>query len=265
MVLESITLDVLTLDRMALLLAIIMIGTYFQTVTGFGLGIIVIGAATAFELTSVAIMAAVVSLVTLANCAFALPGSMKLVEWKSVRLVVIGVLPGVVAGVVLLEYLSHSAASILQCLVGVMIVYSGLNVMLRPAVRTERSGDTSFFVSGFSSGLTGGLFGMAGPLLVYQFYRQPFDIITIRNMLLVVFACTSASRSMFVGVQGQLNTDIWLLTAASLPIVTLTTYLGRRFPPPFSAETMRRIVFGLLMAIGIYLIFQSFGEMNVSG
>ena len=256
--LDSIALGAMTLDKVVILLAIIMVGTYFQTVTGFGLGIIVIGAATAFELTSVAIMAAVVSLVTLANCAFALPGSTKLVEWKSVRLVVIGVMPGVVAGVVLLEYLSHSAASVLQCLVGVMIVYSGLNFMLRPAVRAERSGDTSFFVSGFSSGLTGGLFGMAGPPLVYQFYRQPFDITTIRNMLLVVFACTSASRSVFVGVQGQLNTEIVLLTAVSLPIVTLTTYLGRRFPPPFSAETMRRIVFGLLMAIGIYLILSVF-------
>nr|WP_261396913.1 sulfite exporter TauE/SafE family protein [Photobacterium rosenbergii] len=252
MVLESIT-----LEGIAMLLAIIMVGTYFQTVTGFGLGIIVIGASTAFGLTSVAIMAAVVSLVTLANCAFALPGSTKCIEWKSVRLVVIGVLPGVVAGVVLLEYLSHSAASVLQCLVGVMIVYSGLNFMLRPSVRAERSGDTSFFVSGFSSGLTGGLFGMAGPPLVYQFYRQPFDITTIRNKLLVVFACTSASRSVFVGVQGQLNMEILLLTAVSLPIVTLTTYLGRRFPPPFSAETMRRIVFGLLMVIGSYLILSA--------
>lgn len=252
MVLESIS-----LEGIAMLLAIIMVGTYFQTVTGFGLGIIVIGASTAFGLTSVAIMAAVVSLVTLANCAFALPGSTKCIEWKSVRLVVIGVLPGVVAGVVLLEYLSHSAASVLQCLVGVMIVYSGLNFMLRPSVRAERSGDTSFFVSGFSSGLTGGLFGMAGPPLVYQFYRQPFDITTIRNMLLVVFACTSASRSVFVGVQGQLSAEILFLTAVSLPIVTLTTYLGRRFPPPFSAETMRRIVFGLLMVIGSYLILSA--------
>ncbi|PSW21730.1 sulfite exporter TauE/SafE family protein [Photobacterium sanctipauli] len=244
----------MAIENLFLLLAVIMVGTYFQTVTGFGLGIIAIGAATAFELTTVAIMAAVVSLVTLANCAFALPGATRKLDWKAVRAVVIGVLPGVVVGVMLLEFLSYSAASALQCLVGIMIVYSGVNFMLRPAQQSERSGDTSFFVSGFGSGLTGGLFGMAGPPLVYQFYRQPFDIGIIRNMLLVVFACTSASRSMFIGVQGQLSQEILILTAVALPVVTITTFLGRRFPPPFSATTMRRAVFSLLMVIGVYLI-----------
>ncbi|MGF1700844.1 sulfite exporter TauE/SafE family protein [Photobacterium makurazakiensis] len=253
----------MTIDNLLLLLTIIMVGTYFQTVTGFGLGIIAIGATTAFELTTVAIMAAVVSLITLANCAFALPGATRTVDWKAVRAVVIGVLPGVVAGVLLLEFLSYSAASVLQCLVGIMIVYSGINFMLRPKQQTERSGNTSFFVSGFGSGLTGGLFGMAGPPLVYQFYRQPFDIHIIRNMLLVVFACTSASRSVFIGVQGQLNTEILLLSAIALPVVSLTTYLGRRFPPPFSAETMRRMVFSLLMVIGLYLTVSAIQTMLV--
>ena len=95
---------------------------------------------------------------------------------------------------------------------------------------------------------------MAGPPLVYQFYRQPFDIKTIRNMLLVVFACTSASRSLFIGAQGKLDTEILLLAAVALPVVTLTTFVGRRYPPPFSADTMRRLVFTVLMLIGVYLI-----------
>lgn len=241
-------------ETLLALLAIIMVGTYFQTVTGFGLGIIVIGATSALDLTTVAVIAAVVSLVTLANCAVALPGATRQIDWRAVRAVAVGVLPGVIAGVLLLEFLSYSAATLLQGLLGVMIVYSGLNFLMRPSQKEVRSGDTSFVVSGFSSGLTGGLFGMAGPPLVYQFYRQPFDIKTIRNMLLVVFACTSASRSLFIGAQGKLDMEILLLTAIALPVVTLTTFVGRRYPPPFSADTMRRLVFTVLMLIGIYLI-----------
>ncbi len=155
----------------------------------------------------------------------------------------------------LLEFLSYSAANLLQGLLGIMIVYSGLNFLIRPAQKEVRSGNTSFVVSGFSSGLTGGLFGMAGPPLVYQFYRQPFDIKMIRNMLLVVFACSSASRSLFIGAQGKLDTEILVLAATALPVVTLTTLIGRRYPPPpLSAMTMQRLVFIILMLIGMYLI-----------
>ncbi|UTV26607.1 sulfite exporter TauE/SafE family protein [Photobacterium atrarenae] len=241
-------------ETLLILLAIIMVGTYFQTVTGFGLGIIVVGATSALDLTTVAVIAAVVSLVTLVNCAVALPGAAKQMDWCAVSAVVLGVLPGIGAGVWLLELLSQSATSLLQGLLGGMIVYSAVNFLLRPAQKTVRSGHPSFVVSGFGSGLTGGLFGMAGPPLIYQFYRQPFELTTIRNMLLISFAFTSATRSLLIGVQGQLSMDIVLLAGIAVPVVMISTILARRFPPPLSAAAMRRMVFGLLMLIGLYLI-----------
>ena len=239
------------------LLALIMIGTYFQTVTGFGLGIIVIGAATALDLASVHMSAAVVSLVTLVNCAIALPGARKHIDWQAIKFVLIGVVPGIIIGVLLLGLLSASATNMLQGLLGSMIVYSGLSLFLSPQKQTTRSGNMSFLVSGLGSGLTGGMFGMSGPPIVYQFYRQPFEINVIRNMLLAVFVCTSASRSLFVGVQGELDQDILLLSACALPVVALSTVLGRRFPPPLSQQAMRRMVFFILMLIGLYLIVKA--------
>lgn len=245
-------------ETLLALVTIIMVGTYFQTVTGFGLGIIVIGGSSALDLATVAVMAAVVSLVTVVNCAVALPGATKQIDWRAIGAVAIGAIPGIITGVLLLELLSASATSILQGLLGIMVVYSGLSFLISPTKKTERTGDTSFFVSGFSSGLTGGLFGMGGPPLVYQLYRQPFDIKKIRNMLLVIFACTSVFRSVFIGIQGQLNADILLLTAFALPAVTLMTFVGRRFPPPLSADAMRRVVFSVLMLIGISLMTSAY-------
>lgn len=55
-------------------LAIMGVAGYLHTVTGFGLGMIVMGAAGGLGIASVPVLAAVVSLVTLVNSAVALPG-----------------------------------------------------------------------------------------------------------------------------------------------------------------------------------------------
>ncbi|MEC4726987.1 sulfite exporter TauE/SafE family protein [Shewanella sp. D64] len=238
-----------------LLLLIIVIGTYFQTSTGFGLGIIVTGAATALGLADLSFIAAVVSLITLVNCAFSLPGSIKQLDWRAVYVTGIAVIPGVIIGVVILTYLSDFATHVLQLLLGLMIIISGISSILgtKNSELKTRSNDASFFISGLASGFTGGLFGMAGPPLVFHFYRQPFPMMTIRNMLLLLFACTSATRSGFLAYQGLLTSEVLMLSALALPLVSATTLLARRYPPPLSADAMRYLVFALLMLLGGYL------------
>ena len=96
------------------ILATIAIGTYFQTVTGFGLGIIVIGLTVSLNLVSLPVIAAVVSIVTLFNCLVALVGKPLKGELKIMLALVVGIVPGVMAGVYLLDELSASATSIMR-------------------------------------------------------------------------------------------------------------------------------------------------------
>ena len=138
------------------ILATIALGTYFQTVTGFGLGIIVIGLTVSLNLVSINVIAAVVSIVTLFNCLVALMGKPLLGELKILVVLVLGIIPGVSLGVFLLGELSESATHILRALLGAMVLFAGLSFMFKPKTRTERSATLSFFVSGFSSGLAGG-------------------------------------------------------------------------------------------------------------
>jgi uncharacterized membrane protein YfcA len=234
--------------------ALLGAGTYFQTVTGFGLGMIVMGATSGLGLAPVATVAAVVSLVTLANSACALPGKMQHIDWRAVLAAAIGILPSVVAGVMLLDYLSSSAAMLLQILLGAVILYGGLSAALRPEPLPQRSGDGSFLVSGIFGGLLSGLFGVSGPPLIFQFYRQPMKPVEIRCALILVFTVTSSVRTLFSAWLGQLDAQVWLQAAIGVPVVVLATLLGRRFPPPFSATTTRRIAFGVLMGIGASLM-----------
>lgn len=239
------------------LIVVLAAATYFQTVTGFGLGMIVMGATSGMNLLPVATVAAIVSLVTLANSAVALPGRMHGIDWRAARAATLGSLPAIVGGVLLLEYLSSAAAGVLQLILGVVIVQGSVGFALRPVQLEERSSDISFAASGFFSGLSGGLFGVAGPPLIFQFYRQPMDPVAVRNILLLLFTITSAVRSFYLGVQGRLDAEIWTLFAVAVPVVALATIIGRRYPPPLAARTMRRLVFMLLMAIGAYLVMSA--------
>ncbi|PAU38483.1 hypothetical protein CKF94_09360 [Vibrio coralliilyticus] len=245
------------------ILATIAIGTYFQTVTGFGLGIIVIGLTVSLNLVSLPVIAAVVSIVTLFNCLVALVGKPLKGELKIMLALVVGIVPGVMAGVYLLDELSASATNIMRGMLGIMILGAGLNFMFKPKTLEKRSASTSFLFSGFGSGLAGGLFGMAGPPIVYHLYKQPFSIELVRSTLLMVFACTSASRTAYVYLDGSLESSILLLSAVAIPLVTGVTIIARRFPPPLSNQQLRKLVFSVLLMIGSYLIIASLLSLQV--
>ncbi|WP_175861092.1 sulfite exporter TauE/SafE family protein [Burkholderia cepacia] len=235
----------MTADKLAILIAVIGAGSYFQTVTGFGLGMIVMGATSGFGLAPLATVATLMSVVSLANGAAALPGRLHHIDWRAVGAATLGILPSVVAGVLLLECLSRSAADLLQLILGAVVLYGGLSAALRPTPLTARSDNRSFFVSGLFGGLLSGMFGVSGPPLIFQFYRQPLTLVQIRCALIVLFTTTSATRVLYSACEGQIDRDIWLLAAIATPVVMLTTV------------ALRRLAFGVLMAIGIGLIATS--------
>lgn len=250
----------MTLEKVLPLLALMGVASYFQTVTGFGLGMIVIGAASGLGLAPVASVAALVSLVTLANSTVALPGNLHHIDWRAVGAATLGLVPSVGVGVLLLGYLSGAASGILQFLLGVVVLYGGLGAALRPAPLAQRSGDRSFLLSGVSGGLLSGMFGISGPPLVFQFYRQPASLVEIRCALILIFAVTAAIRTLFSAWQGQLGREIWVQAALAVPVVALATIAARRHPPPLSGVTTRRVAFGVLLMIGCYLMLSTARE-----
>ena len=255
----------MSIDILIAFLAIVAVSTYFQTVTGFGLGMIVMGAASGLELLPVAAIAAVNSLLSLANSAFALPGALHHVDWRIVRAVLCGMLPAMVTGVLLLGYLSSSSAHILKLLLGMAIIYGGISVAVQPDRHPTASGRGSFFVTGIFSGALAGLFGLAGPPLVYQFYRQPLSLPAIRYSLILLFAASAGGRTLVVASQGQLTYQILMLSLLSLPVGALATMIGKRHPPPLGRTAMRRIASVLLVGIGLSLIWPAVRQWMEAG
>lgn len=251
----------MSFTSVALLLSIIAVGTYFQTITGFGLAMIVIGIVSGFAITDVAFIASVVSLISIVNSGVALPKHLHHIQWRTAGVTLIGIIPASVLGVILLKYLGHEAGRILEFLLGLVIVYSGVRFALRPKQRDTLSSDGSFLFVGFISGLCGGLFGMPGPPLIFHMYRQPLGLHVVRNMLLLLFCTTSFTRTLYEAAAVGIPADALYISVMAIPVVAIFTVIGQRFPPPISAMNMRRLTFITLILIGLGLINGSIKDL----
>lgn len=249
----------MSIDQVIAFLLVVAAAGYFQTVTGFGFGMIVLGAVTGLGYLSIPTAAAIVNLLALVNCATALPGRLEHLEVGLIRWITFGLLPAVPLGLLLLSMLSVAASSVLQAALGILVAYGGISVVWHTRSKTQLSPKWSFLVSGVGAGLCGGLFGVSGPPLIYQFYRQPIALTQIRNTLLLLFSITSGLRVVMLAVSGQLNMTIIVLAAIALPLVVLSTYIGRRLPPPLSPRIMRFVVCVMLIGIGVQLTVSALG------
>jgi len=212
------------------------------------------GSVTAFDLVPIAFTSVVISAVTLINGLVAIKGSFHALDLKRVAITCAGIFPALLAGLILLDHLSESFNNLLQLLLGITIFTGGLLIMLRPEPLNEPSSNAVFVASGTAAGFLAGMFSMAGPPLVYLFYRQPFELKTIRLCLVCIFLISSAARIVMVGFQGGLTIDMLTFSLLCIPMVMFFTWVGKRYPPPLSTTNMRRFAFLLLILIGLSLM-----------
>jgi uncharacterized protein len=89
--------------------------------------------------------------------------------------------------------------------------------------------------------------------------------VKIRETLVTIFALNAVFRISLVVLSGDLPSGSNLTGLLAIPAVMSATYLARRWPPPVSSTTMRRIVFILLFLSGVSLaapaVIHLFGAM----
>jgi uncharacterized membrane protein YfcA len=113
---------------------------------------------------------------------------------------------------------------------------------------------------GVVGGVLGGLFSASGPLLGWFAYSQPLSVAVIRATLLSYFFLTTSARTVIVFFDGSLTTSVLLYAGLGAPVVVLGAWLGRRFPPVVSEQTMKRGVFMLLLLMGIWICISALSK-----
>jgi uncharacterized membrane protein YfcA len=229
------------------------IAAYAQTLTGFAFGLITMGGVGLTGLLSLPDAAMIVSVLTLVNATQMLLKGWRDVAWREFAIVMASSIPLLFAGYWLLEWLAGTRADLLRLILGFVIIVSSLQLARKPEPLARQSSDGSFLFFGGIAGLMGGMFSTAGPPLVYHFYRQPMPLVVVRETLVTVFALNAVFRIGLVVGSGNLPAGSDLTGLFAIPVVMGATYAARRWPPPISPVTMRKIVFVLLFLSGVSL------------
>ena len=242
------------MDAHALLLfiAAIAIGSYIQAIAGFAMGLIVMGLAASFKLAPIPSVAAVITLTATVNVLMALHNNHHHIDWQRLRLTSIGQIPAIIAGVVLLDYLSNQTVGMLQGIIGAVIVFSGVLLISKPHPYDHESPTSHTILAGIAAGLLGGMFSTGAPPLVFHLYRQPVSIMVIRSTLLAIFAIAIAIRLGMIIRYDHITSDVVSVTLLSLPVIVGATWVGKHHPPPLRDIAMRRAAFAILTLLGTY-------------
>jgi uncharacterized membrane protein YfcA len=232
-----------------------------QGITGFALALILLGLTSLFGIAALPDVANVATVLSLASAAVALRGTRHSVDWAIWRSTVTGSLFGVGAGVALQAWLSANVVLVLRLLLGLVVLGCAVVVLVRARPLAQRSSKASFGATGVLSGLLGGLFAASGPPLVYQFYRQPLGIATVRDTLVATLATGSLMRLAMVVPSGQFSRRALLLAALAVPVAMGITWWLKRHPPAWRRETVLKIVCALLVLTGVGLIAPVLGRL----
>lgn len=243
----------MALTAIAAFVALAAFAAYVQTVTGFAFGLMMMGAIGLSGLMPLTDAAVIVSGLTIVNAVQMMAKGWRDVARRELALTLAASLPAVVAGYLLLGWLAANAGDLLKLVLGLVIMASSLQLALKPRPLPLTSSGATFIGFGAISGLMSGLFSTGGPPLVYHIYRQPWPLATIRETIVASFGTGAILRMGLVIGTGALPPPSTLATLIAIPAVMAFTQIGRRYPPPFSLPTMRRIAFVLLFLSGLSL------------
>ncbi len=244
----------MTALQAGLFVLFVIAATVAQGLTGFAFVLVLLGLAGLFDIAPLPDLTNVATTLSVMSAAATLRVSRRLLEPTAYRDALVGSAPGVLAGVLLLGWLSTNVVTGLRVLLGVTVCVCAI-AMLRPAnVLPARSSGTSFRGFGLLSGLLGGLFSAGGPPLVWHFYRQPMAVETLRATLLAALATIGVIRLVAVVGTGQFSLLSLQLSLFAAPFVLTVSWLLQRYPVPWERAAVLRLVCVLLLVTGVGLV-----------
>ncbi|HEY5789537.1 MAG TPA: TSUP family transporter [Gammaproteobacteria bacterium] len=242
-------------DHLGLFLAVVALGAWLQTVTGFALALTVLGAVTQLQLAPLPLTAIVVSLLGLASSLVALAGHHRAIRWRLLLPILAGMLPTVTLGVWLLGHLQADGTDTLRRILGLFILGGGVLLLLSPRTRPRPAAARTGVLAGLLGGLFGGLFAAPTPPVVFHLYREPAAIEGVRATLFaVIIGGVTLRMSSVAGLTG-VSPEVLRVVLFALPATLAGSLLGRVLSPRLSERVQRRVALLLLTLLGLPLAF----------
>ena len=172
-------------------------------------------------------------------------------DWSRLWPFVLGGLPGVAVGILVLR---HADAGTMRIAVGVFLVLYALYGLLRPALRPIRAGAAADSAAALVGGLLGAMAGFPGILVVIWCSLRGWSKDVQRAVFQPVSVALLVSAAVTLVASGSVTRPIVDRFAIGLPALLLGTWAGFALYGRVNEEMFRRILLMLLLASGLFLL-----------
>lgn len=171
------------------------------------------------------------------------------IRWWLCLPLIAAAVPGIPVGVYILKTVP---SSVLQIVLGGVLVAYGVYAVFRPPVQRELS---IFWagLAGFVAGGLGGSIGASGPPIIVYTSIQPWPKDAIKATMVAYFLLTTMGISGMHAATGLITGEVLGLYAASLPGLALGGVLGAVLYNHIRTEGYRRIMMWMILALGCVL------------
>lgn len=169
------------------------------------------------------------------------------VEWRSVRGLLIGGLPGVPIGALALK---HLPVHVIGAAISIITLVFGILFLSRVRVRFPVHPLTEPGIGLLSGILGGGISESGPPVVVYGLSREwPKDV--FRSSLLAYFLCLAATAAVSYTSLGMVNSRLLTLSAAGLLPALAAGHLGVWLKDRINERNFRLAVLVTVIAVGV--------------
>jgi uncharacterized membrane protein YfcA len=237
---------------------VILVAQIIYVVFGFGSGLIAVGTL-ALVFPEIRDVVVLLLLVVLPAEVGVMLGSWHRIRWREAGGLLCGVVPGVLLGARVLK--TGSPTLVLTVLGAFLVLVSAVFLVLRDGARV-RWPRWIIPPTGLVSGVLTGLFGTGGPPLIVYYHLAGLDKSGFRGNLMAVFVAMTLLRVVSYTAQGMITLPRLWSGLALLPISLLGVWIGQRIHVEVPERLFRRMVSGLLGAIGLLLLLRNLGILS---
>lgn len=233
---------------LAICVATIIVGGWIKGYSAFGASMVFV-TGLALVLPPVEVIPMTV-LFEVATSLHLMPAVRREVDWRSVRLLLIGTAIATPIGVYGLANVPADPARIavaIAVLIATALLGAGFSLARVPGIAAT-------LVIGLAAGLMNGAFGFVGPVVVIFYLSSPLAIGISRASIITYFLGCGLLAAAVYAFQDLMTGDVLLRLAVFLPIVLAANWMGHlRFTetPPGS---FRRFALFLLITLALALI-----------
>ena len=178
------------------------------------------------------------------------------INWPLAIKICIGALPGAYLGSFILPYIS---ATILELVIGILILVSGLDTIIRQKKQVETrlpSSNTELISIGFITGIGSALTGTGGPLLLIPILLwRKAPILTAIGLSQVVQVPISLTATAGNFMHSVVDFKLGLVLGLILGIGAIA---GARLAHYLPIDILKKIVAMLLIGVGLVILYKLF-------